>query len=228
MSLSPFLTVLFIFAGVFALLALVQFIVARRCWRDRRRFASVFWLSWGFVCVLLAALGALGGGVLLGWHRLGAEAPVARLATRELSPQHFAVTIETPDGARREVELNGDDWHLDAQVSKWKPHAVMLGAPPLYRLERISGRWRDIELERSAPKSVHALVSPTALDLWQLHRRYPQHLSWIDADYGSGAWLPLVDGGHFTVTLAAAGGLVARPADAATEQALHGAVRATD
>jgi hypothetical protein len=39
---------------------------------------------------------------------------------------------------------------------------------------------------------------------------------WVDADYGSGAYLPLVDGGRFNVTLAAAGGLVARPADAET------------
>ena len=228
MSLSPVLSALFILAGVFALVALAQLVAARRRWRDRRRFAALLRLSWGLVFVLLAALGAIGGAALLGWHRLTAEAPVARLETREISPQRYAVTIETPDGVRREVELNGDDWQLDAQVIKWKPRAVMLGAPPLYRLERISGRWRDIELERTAPKSVHALVSPAALDLWQLHRRYPQYLTWIDADYGSGAWLPLVDGGRFSVTLAAAGGLVARPADTATEQALRTSGQAAD
>jgi hypothetical protein len=216
-----FPSVLFVLAGLLALTALTQLVTARRRWRDRHRFGALHRLLWGMLFLLLAALGALGGAALLGWQRLSAEATVAQLQTRELSPQHYAVTIETPDGVRREVELRGDDWQLDAHVIKWKSRALMLGAPPLYRLERISGRWRDIEQERSSPKSVHALSSPTALDLWQLHRRYPQHLSWVDADYGSGAWLPLVDGGRFTVTLAAAGGLVARPADAVTERAVR-------
>lgn len=228
MSLSPFLSVLFIVASLFVLAALAQLLMARRRWRERRRFAALLRLSWSAVFALLAALGAFGGAALLGWHRLTAEALVARLETRELSPHRYAVTIETPDGTRREVELSGDDWQLDAQVIKWTPRAVMLGAPPLYRLERISGRWRDIELERATPKSAYSLVSPAALDLWQLHRRYPRRLTWIDADYGSGAWLPLLDGGRFNVTLAAAGGLVARPGDDATERALRGTGRVAD
>lgn len=221
MSLTPFLIVLFVFGAVCALFALAEAVRARRHWQGRRRFAAGRHALGGLVFLLLALLGGLTGGALLGWRRLGGEAEVARIETRQLAPQRYAVAIVTPDGARHEVELAGDDWQLDARVIKWDLRAVVLGAPPLYRLERISGRYRDVALERTAPRSVLALSATPALDLWQLKRRFPGWLPWIDADYGNAAYLPLVDDGRFTVTLAAAGGLVARPADAATAEKLQ-------
>ncbi|MCC7254930.1 MAG: hypothetical protein IT467_03255 [Dokdonella sp.] len=104
---------------------------------------------------------------------------------------------------------------------KWQPRAVLLGAPPLYRLERLAGRWHSVEQARSNPPDVHALDEPGLLDPWRLQQRLPASLALIDAAFGSSAWLPLVDGGHYVVTLAAAGGLIARPADPATAQALR-------
>ena len=68
-----------------------------------------------------------------------------------------------------------------------------------------------------------ALDQANPFDLLDLKRRFPQWLPWIDADYGSGAYLALVDGGEYTVSLAPAGGLVARPANALTEQKLRAA-----
>jgi hypothetical protein len=216
MSLLPFLVGLYAFAGVCALFALAQAAHARRHWRVRRRFAAGHRALWCLVFVLLALLGALAGTALLGYRRLAAEALVARIETRQLGAQRYAVALLTPDGQRREVELDGDDWQLDARVIKWDVRAVVLGAPPLYRLDRLAGRYHDIAREATATRSVVALSTAPALDLWSLKRRFPRWLPWIDADYGSAAYLPLVDAGRYTVTLAAAGGLVARPADAAT------------
>lgn len=218
MSLTPFLIGLFVFAGVCALFALAQGAHARRHWRTRRRFAAGHRALWCLVFLLLALLGAFSGTVLLGYHRLAAEALVANLEARQLDAQHFAVTITTPDGERREVALSGDDWQLDARVIKWDTRAVVLGAPALYRLDRISGRYRDVAQEGAAPKSVVALSTTATPDLWTLKRRFPRWLPWVDADYGSAAYLPLVDDGRYAITLAAAGGLVARPSDTATAE----------
>jgi hypothetical protein len=221
MSLTPFLIGLFAFAALCALIAFGHAAGARRNWRSRRRFAACHRSLWSFVFLLLALLGAIGGTALLGYRRLASEALVARIDTRMLAPQHYAVDVELPDGSRRSVELAGDEWQLDARVIKWDVRAVVLGAPPLYRLDRVSGRYRDAAQETSAARTAVALEAPAPLDLWQMKQRFPQWLPWVDADYGSAAYLPLVDDGHFTVTLAAAGGLVARPADAATEDKLR-------
>lgn len=221
MPLTPFLVGLYGFAVIAAIVAIGHAAGARRHWRARRRFAGFHRGLWSLVFVLLSLIGAIGGTALLGYRRLAAEAPIASIETRALAPDRFAVEIALPDGTRKSAEIAGDEWQLDARVIKWDPRAVVLGAPALYQLDRLSGRWRDATKEAESPKSVVALSSRTALDLWEIKHAFPRWLPWVDADYGSGAYLPLVDGGRFDVTLAAAGGLVARPADAPTAEKLR-------
>src|SRR5690606_13853294 len=134
---------------------------------------------------------ALVGTALLGWRRLAAEALVATIDTRALDAQRYVVGVELPDGTRREMELAGDDWQLDARVIKWKTTAVVLGAPPLYRLERIGGRWRSIEQAQSGPYTVHAPADPaTAIDPRWLRRWVPARIDPAHGVYGSAAGLP--------------------------------------
>ncbi len=221
MPITPILIALFILAGVCALLALANGFGARRRWRQRRRFAAGHSSLWSLVFLVLAVLGAVAGSALLGYRRLTIETVVATLDTRQLGEQRYAVRIEYPDGTRRNVELAGDQWQLDARIVKWQPRAVMLGAPPLYRLDRLGGRYADAAQESERARSVVDLAGENPIDLLDLKRRFPDWMGWIDADYGSGAYLPLLDGGRYVVSLAPAGGLVARPADAATEQKLR-------
>lgn len=219
MPLTPILVALYIFAGLCALFGLANAAGARRRWRGRRRFAACHSSLWSVVFVLLAVLGAFAATALLGYRRLTTETTVASLSTRKLGEQRYDVRIEYPDGTRRHVDLAGDQWQLDARVVKWQPTAVMLGAPALYRLDRISGRYADAAQESERVRSVVALGDDNPFDLLDLRRRFPQWLGWIDADYGSAAYLPLVDGGTYRVSLAPAGGLVARP-DAETARKL--------
>ena len=228
MSLTPFLTALFVAAALFALFALAHAGRARRHWRARRRVAAAHRSLWGFVFLLLALLAAFGGAALLGYRRLTQEDLVATVEAHALAPQRFAVSLATPDGERRDLELAGDDWQLDARVIKWDIRAVVLGAPPLYQLDRIGGRYHDVAEEREKPRSVVALAPARSFDLWHLKQRFPRWLPWVDADYGSAAYLPLVDGGRYVVTLAPAGGLVARPADATTAERLGQPVPQTE
>ena len=220
MPLTPILVVLYVFAGLFALFALGNGLGARRRWRQRQRFSACHRGLWMLVFALLALFAAFSGSALLGYRRLTTETTLALLEVRQLAPQRFAVRIEFPDGSHRGLELAGDQWQLDARVIKWHPRAVMLGAPPLYRLDRISGRYADTAEESERERSVVALDESNPFDLLDLKRRFPQWLPWVDADYGSAAYLPLVDGGSYQVSLAPAGGLVARPANPLTESKL--------
>lgn len=223
MSLTPVLVVLLAVAALFALGAFGHGVRAHRRWRERRRAAAILRMLAGLLTLAIALAIGLAATALFGYRRLTAETEVARIEAHALAPQRFALDIETPDGDRRRVELAGDDWQLDARVIKWTPRAVVLGAPALYRLDRIAGRYREVAQERTALRSVAALDEAHWPDLWTLKRRFPERLPWVDADYGSAAYLPLVDGGRYVVTLAAAGGLVARPADAATAAKLAAA-----
>lgn len=207
-------------AGVLGLVALTAAVTARRRWREGRFIGGLWRVVLAAGALGLAMTAGLAGLSLKGWQRLSAEAPVALLETRALGGRAWQVVVELPDGSRQQAVLQGDDWQLDAQVIKWSPRAVALGAPPLYRLDRIAGRWRDAGREGSIQKAVASLANPQPLDLWSLKHRYPRWLPLVDVEFGSSAYLPFVDGGRFQVTLAASGGLVARPADARTAGAL--------
>jgi len=92
----------------------------------------------------------------------------------------------------------------------------------VYRLARLSGRYRDIQEGRESTRSLFDLTDAGQLDLWTLKRQFPQWLPFVDADFGSGAYLPMVDGGRFDLLLSPDGGLVAKPADQATSDKLRG------
>jgi hypothetical protein len=207
-------------AALFGLAALAQSFAVRRRWRQRRRLSACHRSAWLLVLVSLALLASGLALSLDGYRRLSAEQPVARIGVRAFGPQQWALRVDLADGTHESAQIIGDDWQLDARVIKWTPRAVSLGAQPLYRVERVSGRWRDAAKAQTAPPSVSAIGGDGMLDLWQLKRRYPAWLPWVDADFGSAAYMPLIDGARYDVTIAAAGGLIARPADDETKAKL--------
>ena len=117
--------------------------------------------------------------------------------------------------------LNGDDWQLDARLLKWHGWANLLGLDAQYRLERISGRYRDIELERSAPRSVYQLAENPGLDLWQMATEHRDRLRFVDAVYGTATYLPMADGARFQVSVGQSG-ILARPLNEPARNALSG------
>ncbi|MEP6483747.1 MAG: hypothetical protein ABJB01_04805 [Rudaea sp.] len=203
---------------LFFLVSLTHLFAARRHWRARRRFSSMHRTAWLLVFLLLAVLSAGLGVSLRGYRLLTQETHVATLSSRQLGPQQFAVRVDFPDGTHQSADLRGDEWQLDARVLKWTPRAVELGAKPAYRLDRLSGRYHDTTQAQTTPPSIVALDAESAVDLWHLKKQFPQWLPMVDADFGSGAFLPLVNDGRYDASLSPLGGLIARPADAATEE----------
>jgi hypothetical protein len=204
-------TLLLALAVLAGLGALVQLAGVRRHLRGGQRLAAG---GRALVCLAFFAFAALLGGTgmaLRGYRLLGDEAPVVDIDAHILSPQHWALTLTWPDGSSRQEQLYGDDWRLEAVVLKWKLPALLAGVPPLYRLDRLSGRYDDPAQEMSAPRTVVSFARHDSFDLLDLHKQYPLWLPEVDTVYGSGAFLPLVDQGHYSVSLLRTGALVARP-----------------
>jgi hypothetical protein len=216
-------SLLFALGVLCALLALGHLVAARRHWRARRRLACAHRGAWTLLFLLAAMLSAGSGLALRGYRLLTRELPVATISARQLGERDFAVRVDLPDGTHLSGELRGDEWQLDARVIKWTPRAIALGAQPLYRLDRLTSRYRGADEARTTPPSVIALADDSLLDAWRIKQEFPRWLPWIDADYGSAAYLPLLDGANYRATLSPVGGLIARPADAQTAQKLEAA-----
>jgi hypothetical protein len=169
----------------------------------------------------IAALAAIAGlsVVAMNLHtyaRLTYEKPVAELSFEARGPQRYLATLtRLPSGEVQTFELSGDEWQVDARVLKWHGWANVLGLDARYRLERVSGRYLDIEQERTAKRSVYALGQTPAIDLWKFAQAHPHWVPFLDGFYGSAAYLPMQPGERYRVTLTQSG-LIARPVDSTT------------
>ncbi|WP_266180112.1 hypothetical protein [Dyella humicola] len=210
-------TILLVLAVVALLFTLVQLVALRECLHGGRRLASAVRAVVLLVAFSLTLMLAGTGFALRGYRLWSEETPVVEIDVRILSPQRWALTLHWPDGATRQVQLAGDAWRMEAIVLKWKAPAVLAGLPPAYRLDRLSGRYDDAGQEATALRTVIDFREAGSFDLLDLHKQYPQWVPNVDVLFGSGVFLPLVDQGHYTVSLMRTGALVARP-DEATEQ----------
>ena len=210
MALSTWLLVL---AGGLGLLGLWA------CLRRPRKGGRRVWSRLLGVVLLVLALVPGGAGVLLRhYHWLVEDVPAATLALTQLGTQHYRATLQVPGEPARDFDLRGDEWQLDARIVRWTLPGQLAGLPPVYRFERLSGRYGDPKQELAAQRTVHDLRRDW--DFWEFRQRWLASLPVADARWGSAAFLPMLDGARYQVYLSPRGGLVAKPADPATERLL--------
>jgi hypothetical protein len=204
---------------VFALLGVILFMLGiQRLWRRRVLPGCLE----GLVGLLLLAIAALMAAIsmnLYTYDRLMHESTIAEVSFHEIGPQHFGaiVKLKNKDAI---LDLRGDEWQMDARVLKWRGIAVLIGFDTLYRLDRLSGRYRDIAQERTGPRTVYSLSEEKGLDLWMIGRKYGRWIPWVDAVYGSAAYTPMVDGASYTVSVSSTG-LLARPTNEIARKAVR-------
>jgi len=172
----------------------------------------------GLVLLLVVAFITLLALNLHTYFALTHEQLVAIVRFDAIGPQYFHARLTDASGHVIQTDLHGDEWQLDACVIKWSGFATLLGLQTRYRLDRLSGRYRDVAQERNAIHSAISLTPDNWLDSWSLMQRYARWLPWVDASYGSATYLPMVDGGEYQVTLSTTG-LIARPENAVAQQA---------
>jgi hypothetical protein len=146
------------------------------------------------VGLLLISMGGMAGAVALGmqgYRALTREDVAGRITVQPSAPQRFTATLRYPDGRQATYDLAGDEIYVDAHILKWKPLANVLGLHTAYELGRVAGRYRDINQERSAARTVYALGAERPVDLFELRRRHAFLAPLFDAEYGSATFVPV-------------------------------------
>ena len=197
------------------------FIASMRRFRRVKLVRGTLYLLFGGVVVLLGVAAGLVATNLVTYARLTHEQEAARVTTRQLGERQFAVSVLAPGRPPQHFQVRGDEWQIDARVLKWRALGTVLGFDTVYRLERLSGRYGDLQSERTAPRTVYELAADRGVDFWSVARRYPRYLPFADALYGSAAYVPMAEGAEYVVAVSARG-LVVRPANDAARQAVGG------
>lgn len=205
--------------AVCVLAGLLFGLLAVRRLRGRHYGACAAHGASSLVLLLAAVSVALVGVNLLTYQRLTHEQPAVEVRFARTGDQQFDALLTYPSDATEKVALRGDEWQIDARVLKWHAFANIIGFDSAYRLERIAGRYADIERERNEPRTVFPLNPPDRIDTWTLLRTWRRYVPWVDALYGSAVYLPMSDGARYQVVVSQSG-LVARPLNDAARQAV--------
>lgn len=144
----------------------------------------------GTLTLALAGSTGLAAWSLARFQALTREVTAATVQVDPHGAQRFTATVTMEDGTTRRFELAGDQLWVDAQIVKWHPWANAIGLHTAYRLERIGGRYRSLDDERTAPRTIDVLHEdslPSDLFAWAGRREWLRPL--IDARYGSASYL---------------------------------------
>jgi hypothetical protein len=178
-------------------------------------------LRWSFL-LLLIAIGALVYSNFHIYSRLTYEQPLCSIFFTSVNKTTFEATLQCKNQAAVDNTylLNGDEWQLGARIIKWKATHNLLGFDALYRLDRLGGRYHDINDELELPRTLYALNAQPGFDLWRNLQQYQRWLPGLDAMYGSAVYAPMADGAEYMISLSQTG-LVARPMNKAAKKALN-------
>ena len=204
----------FIVAVTLVAAAIVMVTLAVRAFRGRRWIGSMGTAGTGTLFLSLAALAATLGVSTQGYRALTLEEVAATVTTSPVGPREFEALVEFPDGRDTTFVVSGEQFMVDAHILKWHPVANVLGIHTQYELDRMTGRYIDIEDERAAPRSVHSLKTDKPADLFELARRFTLLALLVDTEYGSATFMQGTRPGRFEIRVSTTGLLVREvPAD---------------
>ncbi len=158
--------------------------------------------------LLLLTLGSLAGLIafgIQGYQTLTHEEVAARITVVPISPQHFSATFHYPDGRVAKFTIAGDEIYVDAHILKWQPLANLFGLHTAYELDRAGGRYRDIEQERTAERTLYSLSQAKKVDLFGLRERHTFLAPLLDAKYGSATYIPVTQAAELELRVSTSG-----------------------
>jgi hypothetical protein len=109
------------------------------------------------------------------------------------------------DMAKKQTfNFTANEWIIESRIIKWKPLLGFFGMQRYYKLERLSGRYLDINQERNLPRQVYNIAEkPDAL--WAFLYKYNRCFPFIDAVYGNSAFIQYELGAQYYVYMTSTG-----------------------
>jgi hypothetical protein len=135
---------------------------------------------------------------------------VAKVSANNIGPQQFLVLIQEPGKSPVAFEVYGDMWQLDLKLLTWHSGLSLLGLKPLYKLDRLSGRYHSIDDERKLRRSVHQLssayddeeISTDSTPRWGVFNNWLFAYQWlpgVESLFGGSTYLPMSEGAEYSV-----------------------------
>lgn len=203
---------------IIALLLFAALVGIIMMWSRKGWFAQWLRGTSGFLLLAGAVWLAFVGWDLMSYRAITKERPLATVSIYNIGDQEFDLTLVDSEGAEERFIVRGDQWQLDVRLLVWNGPLQTLGFEPLYRFDRLSGRYLSLEQERNSERTVYGFSESGGFDVWSFLRDFDL---WLDADFGSAVYMPMENGAVYSVVTTSKG-LVARPINDVAQDAIAG------
>ena len=199
---------LIIAAGVCGFLCLLFFFAFVAAIRKRKVLGTVRNFTFTFLLLVLALLFATITASLKGYKALTHEELAATVEIIPVSDQKFVAHFTFPDNTESNFELAGDELYVDAHILKWKSVANFFGLHTFYELDRVAGRYSEIEEETSKDRTVFSLGKEKMVNIFDLRLQYELLSFLLDAEYGSASFVNVSNSAKFNIMVSTTGLLI--------------------
>lgn len=125
------------------------------------------------------------------YQQLNIETPVAEIYFDRRSEQIYVASLATGDLCDTDrYELYGDQWQLDASFIKWNGIAASIGLKSLYKLDRLSGRYKNVQQQNNRYNRAYD-ISPALYFDWFNAGVTGEGGYLVDTQYGSSVFLDI-------------------------------------
>ena len=194
-----------IVCGSVSVLFLIAGIAASK---KRKVLGAVRNFTFTLLMLVLALLFATITVSLKGYQALTHEELAATVEIIPVSNQRFIAQFTFPDNTRSEFELAGDELYVDAHILKWKSIANLFGLHTFYELDRVAGRYSEIEEETSKNRTVYSLSKEKMINIFDLRVEYELLSLLLDAEYGSATFINVSKSSKFKIMVSTTGLLI--------------------
>jgi len=195
------LTIFSLIVGAIGFLFIIAALAALARRKPLRTFSHLVVAT---LCLAVAGLFAMIGVATQGYQAFTQETLAGSVQVEPLGEQRFRARLRMPDGREVVHELAGDELYVDAHILKWKPIANFFGLHTAYELDRIAGRYSNVQEEQARLRTVYALGEDRPVDMFTLRKRYVMLAPLLDAEYGSASFVP-ADGKTYEVRVTTSG-----------------------
>jgi hypothetical protein len=193
---------------IFAFLSIIFFLIFVASVKRKMLFGIVTNFTVSLLMLAISLLLASISFSMKGYYALTHEELAATIEVAPIDDQQFIANFIFPDGSTREFKLNGDELYVDAHILKWKAVVNIFGIHTAYELDRVSGRFEDIEDEKNKPRTIYTLAEPKIINAYSLRKKY-EFLSWlVDTDYGSASFINVHRSNKFELYVSTTGLLI--------------------
>ncbi|MFO1348382.1 MAG: hypothetical protein U1F12_07335 [Pseudomonadales bacterium] len=155
----------------------------------------------GFFLVATGVVTALAGKDIYSYKPASSDTNVVvTVSFRKKDANVYIAEMQEPSGAFNSREIEGQQWQLTARMLAWPPLMSYIGLRSGYRLENISGRFIELQLDKMvAQKTSEPLNASGLLDTWRILNDHPSIVPLLSAHLAALGFIPIADGAIYEV-----------------------------